>query len=185
MLLTIAKHYTARDYEQMPEGPPYYQLIGGELIRSPSPTYHHQSIILNIAERLGPFLRERNMGKLVLSPMDVHLTNEDVSQPDLIFVRKENIGLLKPNDRIRFVPDLVVEVLSPSTGSYDYSRKKRIYCEQGVREYWIIDPEDQTIEIMIKDGALYQTEAILRSPDTLRSSMFPEFSMKVEDVFTL
>jgi Uma2 family endonuclease len=117
--------------------------------------------------------------------MDVYLTEEDVYQPDLIFIRKENVHLLDPNDRIRFVPDLVIEVLSPSTGSYDYSRKKRIYCERGVREYWIIDPEDRTIEIMVKDGAFYQTVALLRPPAMLESAMFPDFSMKTEDVFSI
>jgi Uma2 family endonuclease len=184
MLLTTEKHSTIRDFERLPEGAPY-QLIAGELIMSPSPTFLHQDIIMNIAERLGPFLRKNNLGKVVLSPMDVYLTEEDVYQPDLIFIRKENVHLLNPNDRIRFVPDLVIEVLSPTTGSYDYSRKKRIYCERGVREYWIIDPEDRTIEIMVKEGAFYQTVALLRPPAVLESAMFPGFSMKIEEVFAI
>ena len=184
MLLTTEKHSTVRDFERLPEGSPY-QLIAGEIIMSPSPTFFHQDIILNITDRLSPFIRKNNLGKIVLSPMDVYLTEEDVYQPDLIFIRKENVHLLDPNDRIRFVPDLVIEVLSPSTGSYDYSRKKRIYCERGVREYWIIDPEDRTIEIMVKDGAFYQTVALLRPPAMLESAMFPDFSMKTEDVFSI
>ncbi len=185
MELTAEKHYTVRDYEQLPEGAPYYQLIGGELVMSPSPTNLHQDIILNIAERLSPYVRQKKMGKIVLSPMDVHLTEADVYQPDLIFIRKENIHLLQPNDRIRFVPDLVVEVLSPSTRSYDYSHKKRIYCEQGVREYWIVDPDEGTIEIMVKEGAFYQTIALLNGQAMLESAMFPGFSMKVEEVFAM
>jgi Uma2 family endonuclease len=184
MLLTTEKYFTVIDFERLPEGAPY-QLIAGELIMSPSPTFLHQDIIQNIVERLSPFIRKNNLGKIVLSPMDVYLTEEDVYQPDLIFIRKENVHLLDPNDRIRFVPDLVIEVLSPSTGSYDYSRKKRIYCESGVREYWIIDPEDKTIEIMVKEGEFYQTVALLRPSTMLESSMFPEFSMKVEDVFSI
>ncbi len=184
MLLTTENHATARDFERLPEGSPY-QLIAGELIMSPSPTFLHQDIILNIAVRLTPFIQKNGLGKVILSPMDVYLTEEDVYQPDLIFIRKENVHLLDPNDRIRFVPDLVIEVLSPSTGSYDYSRKKRIYCECGVREYWIIDPEDRTIEIMVKEGAFYQTVALLRPPDKIESAMFPGFSMKVEEVFAI
>jgi Uma2 family endonuclease len=184
MLLTTEKHSTVRDYERLPEGAPY-QLIAGELIMSPSPILSHQRIIRRLALRLDDFIQREQLGEIVLSPMDVYLTQEDVYQPDLIFIRKENVHLLDPNDRIRFVPDLVIEVLSPSTGSYDYSRKKRIYCERGVREYWIVDPEDRTIEIMVKEGVFYQTVALLRAPAMLESAMFPGFSMKVEEVFAI
>ena len=185
LLLTKENQYTAKDYERLPEGAPY-QLIGGELVKmSPSPTYLHQTIILNIAEALRPFVRKHTLGKLILSPMDVHLTDADVYQPDLIFVRESNVGQIDPNDRIRFSPDLVIEVLSPSTGKYDYARKKRIYCEHGVQEYWIVDPDDRTIELMSKEGELYQTYALLREAATLESRMFPGFSMKVADVFIL
>jgi Uma2 family endonuclease len=184
MLLTKEKHSTVRDFERLPEGAPY-QLIAGELIMSPSPVLSHQRIIRRLALRLDDFIQRKQLGEIVLSPMDVYLTEEDVYQPDLIFIRKENVHLLDPNDRIRFVPDLVIEVLSPSTGSYDYSRKKRIYCERGVREYWIIDPEDRTIEVMVKEGAFYQTVAMLRTPAMIESAMFPGFNMKVEEVFSI
>ncbi len=184
MLLTKEKHSTVRDFERLPEGAPY-QLIAGELIMSPSPVLSHQRIIRRLALRLDDFIQRKQLGEIVLSPMDVYLTEEDVYQPDLIFIRKENVHLLDPNDRIRFVPDLVIEVLSPSTGSFDYSRKKRIYCERGVREYWIIDPEERTIEIMVKEGAFYQTVAMLRPPAMIESAMFPGFSMKVEEVFAI
>jgi Uma2 family endonuclease len=184
MLLTATKHYTTYDYEQLPEGVPY-QLIGGELVMSPSPILLHQRIIRRLAFRLDYFIEQHELGEIVLSPMDVYFSDEDVYQPDLIFIRSENVPLLDPSDRIRIVPDLVIEVLSPSTGSYDYSRKKRVYCEHGVREYWIIDPDDTTIEIMVKDGEYYRTEAILRPPSLIESEMFPGFSMKVGEVFAM
>ena len=184
MLLTTEKHYTKEDYERLPEGAPY-QLIGGELIMSPSPTFFHQEIIANILEKLRPFVRKNGLGQLALSPLDVHLTEDDIYQPDLIFIRKENLPLIGPHDRIHFVPDLVIEILSPSTAYYDYSHKKAVYCERGVKEYWIVDPEDKTIEIMVKDGNFYRTEALLRASAVLESAMFPGFSMKVEEVFAL
>jgi Uma2 family endonuclease len=184
MLLTSEKRHTKEDYERLPEGAPY-QLIGGELIMSPSPEYPHQGIVANILERLRPVVRSRGLGDLILSPMDVHLTEEDIFQPDLIFVRKENLARLRTDRRIYFVPDLVIEVLSPSTAYYDYSHKKQVYAERGVKEYWIVDPLDKTIEIMIHDGKVFQTEAILRFPALLESPMFPGFSMKIEEVFEL
>ena len=182
MLLTAEKLYTAQDYDRLPEGAPY-QLIEGELIMSPSPTNLHQDIILNIIEKLQPFVRRNRLEKFVLSPMDVHLTEIDVFQPDLIFIRAENVHKRRPNDRIHFAPDLVLEILSPSTANYDYKRKKEIYCQSGVREYWIVDPDAETIEIMVNEGGKYRTDAFLRKPALLELAMFPGFSMTVEDVF--
>jgi Uma2 family endonuclease len=184
MLLTSEKRYTKEDYERLPEGAPY-QLIGGELIMSPSPTFFHQEIIANILEKLRPFVRKNGLGQVALSPLDVHLTEDDIYQPDLIFIRKENLSHIGPHDRIHFVPDLVIEVLSPSTAYYDYSHKKAVYAERGVKEYWIIDPNDKTIEIMVNDGKVFRTDEFLRVPAILESAMFPGFSMNVEDVFAL
>jgi Uma2 family endonuclease len=152
---------------------------------SPSPEYLHQGIVGNIFEVLRPFVRKRGLGDLILSPMDVHLTKEDVYQPDLIFVRSENLPRLRADRRIFFVPDLVIEVLSPSTANYDYSRKKKTYWRCGVKEYWIIAPEDKTIEIMVNEPDYYRTEALIQAPVLLESLMFPGFSMKVEDVFAI
>ncbi len=85
--------------------------------------------------------------------------------------------------KFNIVPDLVIEILSPSNAYYDFTRKKEMYCEHGVSEYWIVDPEAETIEIMIKDGEFYRTESMVRKTGKLESPMFPGFSMKVEDVF--
>jgi Uma2 family endonuclease len=183
LLLTKEKHYTVADYERLPEGAPY-QLIGGELVMSPSPLLEHQRIIWKLSVALGRFIEEHQLGELILSPMDVFLTDNDVYQPDLIFVGKAKVPKLNPKDRIRLIPDLVVEVLSPSTGSYDYSRKKRVYCEQGVQEYWIIDPEERTIEIMVKQDKLYQTTALLGETGIIQSAMFPGFSLKADQIFS-
>ncbi len=181
MLLTTTKPATIEDYEQLPEGAPY-QLIGGELIMSPSPTPFHQKISRNLFHALDAFVDSRNLGCVLYAPLDIRLTDEDVYQPDIIFVRQERVHLIG-RKKFNIVPDLVIEILSPSTAYYDYSPKKAKYCEHGVEEYWIVDPEEETIEIMIKNGEYYQTDALLRKPAFLQSQMFPGFSMKLEDVF--
>jgi Uma2 family endonuclease len=183
MLFTNSKQATVEDYERLPEGAPY-QLISGELIMSPSPTFFHQRIVTRLVELLSSFARKHKLGEIIAAPMDVYLTNEDVYQPDILFIRQVRISSIDLNDRIRIAPDLVIEVLSPSTAYYDFTRKKEIYCKQGVEEYWIVDPEDETIEIMVKDGPYYRTEALLRKPAMLHSAMFPGFSMKMEEVFS-
>jgi Uma2 family endonuclease len=181
MLLDIEKKATVQDYERLEEGAPY-QLIGGELIMTPSPTAFHQSIIYRLILKLGNFVEQKRLGVILQSPIDVYLSDEDVYQPDLIFIRADRAkGLRK--DKLRIVPDLVVEVLSPSTAYYDFTRKKEMYCARGVEEYWIVDPEAETIEVMIKQEEIYRTERLLHNSEILESTMFSGFSMKVEDIF--
>ncbi len=181
MMETLEQRATVQDYERLEEGAPY-QLIGGELIMTPSPTPFHQSIVLNIGSVLSPFVVRNRLGKVFVSPIAVYLSEEDVYQPDLIFIRADRVqGIRK--DKLRVMPDLVIEVLSPSTAYYDLTRKQEIYCSSGVAEYWVIDPEAETIEILVKRGDLYQTEHLLHKTETLRSAMFPGFSLNVEDVF--
>jgi Uma2 family endonuclease len=183
MLLILQKEqFTVKDYESLEEGAPY-QLIAGQLVMSPSPTYSHQEILGNIFEILSQYVREHRLGKVIIAPMDVYLTDIDVYQPDLLFVRSENVDQLRREGRVHFPPDLVVEILSSSTAYYDYSRKKQIYAERGVKEYWIVDPQDRTVEVMINGGNLYQTEAILKGSSVLESQTFPGLRVKLEDIF--
>ena len=181
MLLDIEKKATVQDYERLGEGAPY-QLIAGELVMTPSPTPFHQSISMNLSLALGVFVKQKKIGVIFAAPLDVYLSDEDVYQPDLIFIRADRAtGLRK--DKLHIVPDLVVEVLSPSTAYYDFTRKKEMYCARGVGEYWIVDPEAETMEVMIKQGEIYRTERLLHNSEILESAMFPGFSMKVEDIF--
>jgi len=181
MPLTEPKLATIAEYNALTEGAPY-QLIGGELIMSPSPTLLHQRILRRIFLNLDSFVASKKNGEVFFAPLDVTLSDFDVYQPDILFIRKERLHLLK-GERLSIAPDLVIEILSPSNAYYDLTRKKAIYCEYGVEEYWIVDPEQETIEILIKDGEYYRTEALLRKPALLQSPMFPGFSMKLEEVF--
>lgn len=181
MLLTATKSATIEDYERLEEGAPY-QLIGGELIMSPSPTPFHQRISRNLMRAIDEFVESTKLGWIFDAPLDVYFTDRDIYQPDLIFVRKERVHLIGRN-KFNIVPDLVIEILSPSNAYYDLTRKKAIYCEHGVEEYWIVDPEEETIEIMVKDGSFYRTEFMIRKPALLESPMFPGFTMSSEDIF--
>jgi Uma2 family endonuclease len=159
-----------------------YQIIAGEIVRTPSPSPFHQDIILNLAEKLRPYIRSKNLGKLLISPLDIRFNDDEVYQPDLAFVRQSKIqGVRK--EKIDTLPDLVIEVLSPSDAYQDLTHKKAIYAKYGVGEYWIIDPIEETIEILVNENGLYRTEALLRQPAELESAMFSGFSMTVEEVF--
>ena len=138
--------YTYEDYQQLPEGAPY-ELIRGHLVMSPSPTVQHQRLVRRVSRALDDHVQRSDAGGEVLfAPMDVHLSDDTVVQPDVLYVsadRSDRIG----EQEIDGAPDLVVEVVFPSTSHRDVFDKKRLYEESGVREYWIVDPDSETVEV--------------------------------------
>src|SRR3990167_6684556 len=125
------KFYTYKDYEKLPEGAPY-QLIGGELVMTPSPIPYHQEILGNIFYELKRFVEETTRG-------DVYFSETDIYQPDIIFISKDRLNIIGEK-KIEGSPDLVIEILSPATAYYDLRIKKDTYEQSGVKEYWIVDP---------------------------------------------
>ena len=130
--------YTYEDYAKLPEGAPY-QLIGGKLVMTPSPTPYHQEISKKIILKLSNFIEERALGHLYYAPLDVYLGERDIYQPDIIFISEERKEIIGPK-MIKGAPDLIVEILSASTAYYDLREKFKIYEQNGVNEYWIVDP---------------------------------------------
>ena len=121
------------------------EVIDDELYVTPSPTPWHQLMVARLMEVLGPFVREHDLGKVFPGPVDVIFAEGDYLAPDLVFVRRDRLGLL--SDRgIEGPPDLVVEVLSPSTAGRDRGLKRDRYRLYGVAEYWVVDPDSGGVE---------------------------------------
>jgi Uma2 family endonuclease len=112
---------------------------------SPAPSDAHQKVLDKIYRQLGNFIEENNLGVTRVAPYDVFLDKKNIFQPDIIFIAKENLHLIK-EDGLHGVPDLVIEILSPATMQYDIKEKKEAYEKHGVKEYWIIDPLKKTAE---------------------------------------
>ncbi|MBT1704670.1 Uma2 family endonuclease [Chryseosolibacter indicus] len=143
------KEWTVEDYLQLGEMNTPCQLINGELIMNPSPTPYHQAVIGNLYELIKPLAKEAG-GLVFLSPLDVHIDKKNVYQPDLIYIRSSNKHIVTQR-AIEGVPDLVIEVISPSNIFSDRNTKKKVYQRIGVAEYWIVDPANQTLEVYLKD----------------------------------
>ncbi len=137
-----SKVWNVKDYEQLEEGL-LAQLIKGELIMSPAPVPQHQRILRNLFIQLD---KSFNTGELYFSPIDLYLDNQNIYQPDLLFVSEDNKNIIT-GKAIEGAPDLIVEVISPSNSFIDRNTKKRKYLEFGVIEYWIVDPANKTLEI--------------------------------------
>ena len=141
---TEKKAKTYADYQKLKEGEPY-QLINGMFVKSPSPTVHHQELIKRLVKKLLS-LEDNGTGKLLFAPMDVYFSDTEVYQPDIIFIAKGNTTV-EVDKIIKGPPDLIIVILSPNTAYYDLRHKADVYAESGVREYWVVDPMENSVEI--------------------------------------
>src|SRR5213075_1732346 len=114
MLQSAPRSLTVRDFRQLPEGPPYYQLVEGELYMAPSPDRLHQDILGNLHFILRSHLEAHPLGSIHIAPSDVQLTELNIYQPDLYYVSRARRAILT-HQGARGAPDLIVEILSPKT----------------------------------------------------------------------
>lgn len=173
---------TADEYFQLEEDGFWYELIDGVVCMSPSPLPRHQEVAAQIVVELGSFLRTHSVGKLYFE-VDVHLGagpmgGDLVYRPDVIFLRAEHAARCR--DRIVGPPALVVEVVSNTSRRYDNVTKKADYERCGVAEYWIIDPERQTMTFY----RLHEGRYIDAAPegDRLASTAVPGFALDLARV---
>jgi Uma2 family endonuclease len=172
--------YTYEDYAALPEGAPY-QLIGGKLVMAPSPTASHQYISVRIGKRLIDFVEEMGLGIVLYAPLDVYLEEKETYQPDIIYIAKERLFIIE--ERVKGAPDLVMEILSPSTAYYDLRKKARVYARQGVKEYWIVDPEERSIEIYTNQGGTFELKQKAEGEGKASSSLLAGFEVELKDIF--
>jgi len=150
------QRHTLADYLELPEGAPY-QLMEGQLVMTPAPTSTHQRVAFKLARLLADFVDKSDLGEVLVAPIDVVVDDQTVLQPDVLFVRKERLDIIK--DRCMGPPDLVVEVLSPSNAGVDRTRKLKLYANFGVSRAWVIDTEERTFECLGLDRGAYRIEA--------------------------
>lgn len=173
--------FTVKDYMSMPDGK-RYQLLDGEMILAPSPNTKHQRIVRRLSRALADFAETSGVGEVFLAPYDVVLSNHDVAQPDILFVSNARSGIItEPN--IQGAPDLVVEILSPGTAGHDRGYKQSLYSSHGVREYWLVDPDAETVEVLAEDAQAFLLRAIYRRGESLSSPLLPGLAIGLEQVF--
>ena len=138
--------FTYRDYVLLPEQD-RRELIDGDFHMVPAPKPKHQRSLANLAFRLEGHARRNRLGTVFLSPLDVILSDDNVVQPDILFVSAERNEIIT-EDNIQGAPDMVVEVLSPSTADRDRQLKLGLYARFGVREYWIVDTVEESVQVL-------------------------------------
>jgi Uma2 family endonuclease len=173
---------TYEEFRQLPDDGKYYELIHGEVHLSPSRSTKHQMILGNTSVSLGIYVKSARLGVLFPAPLDVCLSPDTALQPDLIFISSERVGIVL-EDFVAGAPDLVVEVVSPSTAAHDRVTKLPIYAEAGVPEAWLIDSQAKTVEVLKLQGKKYLVEVTLAGDQVLTSNLFPGWQLPLRDLF--
>ncbi len=177
---TIKRTYA--DYCRTPDDE-RYELLGGELSMVPAPSLGHQRVDTRLGALLHLFVQERGLGEVFHAPCDVVLSEVDVVQPDLLFVSNARAHILFSGANVQGAPDLVVEILSPSTAERDRTRKRALYARYGVPEYWLVDPDSRTITILRLDGGVFAVVSRYGRGQTLTSPTLPGFAASLDDIF--
>ena len=164
--------WTYEDYSHLPDNGMRYEVIEGNLYMTPTPRPKHQRIIAHLYGYFWDYLKRRPLGVVYFSPIDLILHKLATPvQPDLLFISHEKLTIVKEK-YIEGIPDLLVEVISPGKRGHDRRTKFDIYAHAGVREYWIIDPDDRSIEIYVLRGQAYALLEKFEHSDRTRSGYF-------------
>lgn len=173
--------FTYEEYRQLPDDE-RYEVLEGALVMTPAPNRDHQTILTLMTIRLGTFVLTSDLGMLYAAPFDVILSEHNVVQPDLLFIRKDRLGIVEERG-VEGAPDLVIEILSPSTANRDLETKRRMYSQFGVQEYWIVDPKARTVELLTQQGAGLDTWQRYEGEATLQSPLLTGLTVSLTEIF--
>jgi len=183
----VSKHsptkLTYDDYLQFPDDGLRHEIIEGEHYVTASPATRHQRILLTLSYLFQSYLETHPIGEIFFAPFDVLLSEFNVLVPDLIYISKERSGQLTLKN-LQGAPDLVVEILSPSTKSRDRHLKRAVYERTGVEEYWIVDPDQDVVDVYRRHDPTSAFSAPIRYERTeiLNTPLLPGLEMRLDKI---
>ncbi len=161
-----------------------YELLNGEIVKKASPTVQHQRISIRLIAAILNYLTQNSIGEVFHAPLGVVLDNFNAPQPDIIFIRNENIDIIDEQDQIvRGVPDILIEIFSPGSIKRDRIEKKELYEQFSVPEFWIVDPNNQSVEVYQIQEGKYQIFAFAATEGKVQSSVLLGMELEVSGVF--
>jgi Uma2 family endonuclease len=175
---------TYEDYLLFADDGKRHEIIDGDHSVTPAPKTKHQSIASNLTAALVSFVKERRLGLVLAAPTDVILSDNNVVQPDLLFVSTARASIVT-EDNIRGAPDLVVEIISEFTRKKDEVTKRKLYERFGVQEYWVVDPELETVKIFRRTQQVYgrAVELSKEANDIVITELLAGFKLALTEVF--
>jgi Uma2 family endonuclease len=172
---------TYADYVRFPEDGLRHEIIDGEHYVTPSPATRHQRIVGNLYYLLRHHLEAHPLGEVFCAPFDALLSEFDIVVPDLLYLSRERARFLTSKN-LQGPPDLVIEILSPGTKSRDKRLKRDLYQRVGVREYWIVDPERDVVQVFRKNSGAFEAPVSFARTDVLTTSLLPDFELPLDRV---
>ncbi|WP_394995277.1 Uma2 family endonuclease [Emticicia sp.] len=177
------KLLTYEDYVKLtPPDSGNFELLNGRIFFMASPKPSHQEISSLLNTYLGIYIISNKLGKLFAAPMDVVFSEHDTFQPDLLFITKERLNIIGEN-KIEGTPDLVVEILSPSNDNNEMSYKKHIYESTGVKEYWLINVEKQTLTLYKQIDNELRWQKDIQKNEVLKSEVIKDFELDLSKIY--
>jgi len=178
---TEKKKHTYEDYLKTPDDV-RYELIQGDLLMTPSPVTKHQRILRKIGFMLEQHVTQNDLGEIFLAPYDVYFDDENVVQPDILFISRERLNLIGEKN-MQGPPDLVIEILSESTAYRDLIQKKKLYARYCVKEYWIVIPEEESVGIYIIKNDIFTLHKNFGKDETLESPLLKGLKIVLRKIF--
>lgn len=172
--------YTYADLQAFPEDNLRREIIDGELIVTAAPSFRHQAVVMRLSGELYQHAKEHG-GQVLPAPTDVFLSDTNVVEPDVVYVREENRVRLEKKF-LRAAPDLVVEVSSPTTRRLELVRKRELYERFGVPEYWFVDLDADRVEVYRLDQGRYGHPLLFARGETIETSQAPGLALLVDDL---
>ena len=178
---------TYDDFVLFPDDGLRHELIDGEHYVTPSPNAKHQEIVVKLTLRIGNWVEQHDAGKLFVAPVDVVFSHIDVVEPDLLYMSKMRAAEILKAANVQGVPELVIEIGSPSTRRRDETVKRFLYERAGVSEYWVIDPELDVVRVYRRDGERFArpVELSAEAGDVLTTTLLPGLALQLIDIFRM
>lgn len=173
--------WTETDYFTLPDTNRLIELSEGELIMPPHPTETHQRVVLSLVLAFQSFVEAHNLGVLRFAPLPVRLWPDKIREPDILYVSHAHADRI--DEQAYGPPDLVVEVISASTRRTDRIEKFVEYARAGIGEYWLVDPEAQSIEVFVLEHDAYTLLVKAVSGEKVHSKLLDGFEVAVDEVF--
>ncbi len=183
MTIRARVRFKADDIWDAPEDHNIYEVIEGDLYVTPAPAWIHQRVVMRLAFAIGAYVFPRRLGEVVTAPTGVVLDEENGIEPDIVYVSNDRRGIISERG-VEGAPDLVVEVLSPSTRSRDLGIKLRRYAASGVPHYWTLDPLARSLAERCLSDDGYESAGTHGEHDVFRPRLFPGLEIALADLWS-
>jgi len=176
---------TYDDYVHFPEDGKRHELIDGEHFVTPTPNRKHQAVSSNLLGMIWSHLQQHPVGRVFSAPFDVILSTFDVVEPDLLYISRQRLAEIETSPWVKGAPNLVVEIGSPATRKRDATVKRRLYERFGVEEYWVVDPELDTIDVYRSVEGRYErtSQLTLEQADVLTTPLLAGLVLPLVKIF--